>query len=137
MVGRGPQHSLPANSNLTVDRLDPESFKQAVFDLTRLIPAGRVTSYGAIARCIGATGASRRVGWALNQSFGVLPAVPAHRVVNRNGFLTGAVHFPPAAPMHRLLESEGVKVVNDQVADFNRVYWDPWEAAELGENAEL
>lgn len=108
--------------------LPPDEFKQAVYDLTRLIPRGRVSTYGAIARCIGAAGASRRVGWALNQSFGQHPPVPAHRVVNRQGLLTGAVHFPEDAPMAEQLRAEGVEVAGDQVVGFDGVFWDPWEA---------
>ena len=110
--------------------LPPDEFKQAVYDLTRLIPEGRVSTYGAIARCIGASSASRRVGWALNQCFGETPPVPAHRVVNRLGLLTGAVHFPPEAPMAKQLRAEGVEVVDDQVVGFDGVFWDPWEAGE-------
>ena len=113
--------------------LPPDEFKQAVYDLTRLIPKGRVSTYGAIARCIGAAGASRRVGWALNQCFGETPTVPAHRVVNRLGLLTGAVYFPAEAPMAEQLRAEGVEVVDDQVVGFDGVFWDPWEAGEWGE----
>ena len=110
--------------------LPPDEFKQAVYDLTRLIPRGRVSTYGAIARCIGAAGASRRVGWALNQCFGETPPVPAHRVVNRLGLLTGAVHFPAEDPMAEQLRAEGVEVVDDQVVGFDGVFWDPWEVGE-------
>ena len=110
--------------------LPPDEFKQAVYDLTRLIPKGRVSTYGAIARCIGAAGASRRVGWALNQSFGEIPPVPAHRVVNRLGLLSGAAHFPEEAPMAEQLRAEGVEVVDNQVVEFDGVFWDPWEAGE-------
>ena len=117
--------------------MPPDEFKQAVYDLTRLIPPGRVTSYGAIARCIGATGASRRVGWALNQSFGVVPPVPAHRVVNRNGQLSGAAHFPEEAPMAAQLAEAGVEGVDLQIVGFDGVFWDPWNDADLAENAEL
>lgn len=113
--------------------LPPDEFKQAVYDLTRLIPKGRVSTYGAIARCIGAAGASRRVGWALNQCFGETPTVPAHRVVNRLGLLTGAVYFPAEAPMAEQLRAEGVEVVDDQVVGFDGFFWDPWEAGEWGE----
>ena len=110
--------------------LPPDEFKQAVYDLTRLIPPGRVSTYGAIARCIGAAGASRRVGWALNQCFGEMPPVPAHRVVNLWGLLTGGVYFPAEAPMAEQLRAEGVEVVDDQVVGFDGVFWDPWEAGE-------
>ncbi|MAI22528.1 MAG: cysteine methyltransferase [Crocinitomicaceae bacterium] len=110
--------------------LPQDEFKRAVYDLTRLIPAGRVSTYGAIARCIGASGASRRVGWALNQCFGEMPPVPAHRVVNRLGLLTGAVHFPVDAPMVDQLRAEGVEVFDNQVMGFDGVFWDPWKAGE-------
>jgi len=115
----------------------PEDFNEAVFDLVRLVPSGRVTTYGAIARCIGASGASRRVGWALNQSFAELPAVPAHRVVNRFGQLTGARFFPEERTMANLLAEEGVRVVDNQIEGFEGVFWDPWEAEELKENLEF
>jgi methylated-DNA-protein-cysteine methyltransferase related protein len=105
--------------------MPPDEFKQAVYDLTRLIPRGRVTSYGAIARCIGATGASRRVGWALNQSFGVMPPV------------SGAAHFPEEVPMAAQLSEEGVEVIDLQIVGFDGIFWDPWTDAELAENAEL
>ena len=120
-----------------MSKLAGDEFKQAVYDLTRLIPCGRVTSYGAIARCIGSAGSARRVGWALNQCFHETPPVPAHRVVNRNGLLTGAVHFSSEAPMADRLEAEGVHVVENQIVNLERVFWEPWTAAELMDNAEL
>ena len=101
------------------------SFEQDVYDLVRAIPAGRVTSYGAIARALGSAQASRRVGWVLNKSFGVTPPVPAHRVVNRQGMLTGAIHFPADRPMDVMLEAEGVVVKDGCVVDFEAVFWDP------------
>lgn len=101
------------------------SFEEDVFELVRAIPAGRVTSYGAIAKAVGNAQASRRVGWVLNKSLGVVPSVPAHRVVNRLGMLTGAIHFPSDQSMTTQLESEGVKVEQGQVVDFDRVFWDP------------
>ena len=101
------------------------SFNEDIFDVVRLIPHGRVTAYGAIARYLGDARASRRVGWALNTSFTVVPAVPAHRVVNRNGMLSGAMHFPLERPMAEMLEKEGIGVKDGQVVDFDVVFWDP------------
>ena len=107
------------------DAHDDRSFEHDVFDVVRAIPPGRVTSYGAIAKVLGATRASRRVGWVLNKSFGKQPAVPAHRVVNRLGMLTGAIHFPADRPMAEQLVAEGVVIENDTVVDFEAVFWDP------------
>ena len=83
------------------DTRDDRSFERDVYDVVRAIPKGRVTSYGAIAKLLGAARASRRVGWVLNKSFGAQPPVPAHRVVNRLGMLTGAIHFPSDQPWPR------------------------------------
>jgi len=99
-------------------------FFERVYELVQLIPEGRVTSYGAIAKCLGASRSSRIVGWAMNASHGRYE-VPAHRVVNRIGMLTGKHHFPTENLMHELLESEGVKIVNDKVVDFKKIFWDP------------
>jgi methylated-DNA-protein-cysteine methyltransferase related protein len=102
------------------------NFFEKVYDVTRLIPAGRVTTYGAIARYIGAPGASRMVGWALNGSHSQEEFIPAHRVVNRNGLLSGKHHFRHPDLMQELLESEGVMVINDQVVNFKSLFWDPY-----------
>jgi methylated-DNA-protein-cysteine methyltransferase-like protein len=107
------------------DTHDGRSFERDVYDVVRAIPFGRVTSYGAIAKVLGAARANRRVGWVLNQSFGEQPPVPAHRVVNRLGALTGAIHFPSDRPMAAQLEAEGVVIENDTVVDFEEVFWDP------------
>ena len=107
-----------------------KDFFQNVFDVVRLIPKGRVTSYGAIAKYIGTGGSSRMVGWAMNASHGVKPKVPAHRVVNRNGMLTGKAHFETPTKMQELLEKEKIKVVKETVVDFEKIFWDP--AIELG-----
>ena len=107
-----------------------ESFFELVFDVVRQIPKGRVTSYGAIAAALGAKSSSRLVGWAMNGSHRVRPRVPAHRVVNRQGLLTGKVHFTPPEAMQERLEKEGVKVVDDRVVDFQKKFWDP--VKELG-----
>lgn len=96
-----------------------------VYQVVRLIPEGRVTSYGAIARYLGSGRSSRMVGWAMNNAHGQLPSVPAHRVVNRNGLLSGRAHFHPPERMQQLLESEGIEVKEDQVQHFNRFFWDP------------
>ena len=100
------------------------SFFKRVYEVVRLIPHGRVTSYGAIARYLGSGGSARMVGWAMNASHG-LDDVPAHRVVNRTGLLTGKHHFEGSMLMQQLLENEGVEVVDDQVVNFKNHFWDP------------
>lgn len=100
-------------------------FYEKVFEVVRQIPPGRVTSYGAIARYLGTAGSSRMVGWAMNLSHHQEVYVPAHRVVNRNGLLTGKVHFGSPDVMQELLENEGVTVEDDCVTDFDRLFWDP------------
>jgi methylated-DNA-protein-cysteine methyltransferase-like protein len=100
-------------------------FFQNVFDVVRLIPKGRVTSYGAIAKYLGSGGSSRMVGWAMNASHHVKPKVPAHRVVNRNGMLTGKAHFTTPTLMEELLLKEKIKVKNETVLDFEKLFWDP------------
>lgn len=103
---------------------DPGFFEK-VYQVVRAIPPGMVTSYGAIARCIGSPGAGRMVGWALNKSFSEKEFVPAHRVVNRNGILTGKVHFGGREIMRELLASEGLEIVDDQIINFDSHFWDP------------
>jgi methylated-DNA-protein-cysteine methyltransferase-like protein len=103
--------------------MDKPNIATDVIELVKLIPSGRVTSYGAIAMYLGAKRSSRVVGWILNQC--AKNEVPAHRVVNRNGLLTGKHHFPGLGEMQRRLEAEGVKVENDQVIDFEKLFWDP------------
>ncbi len=100
-------------------------FYEKVYEIVREIPPGRVTSYGAIARYLGSNGSARMVGWALNVSHQQIPFVPAHRVVNRNGLLTGKIHFGSSTAMQELLENEGVKITDDCVIDFDRLFWDP------------
>ena len=97
-----------------------ESFFELVFEIARQIPKGRVTSFGAIATALGTKLSARMVGWAMNGSFRVRPKVPAHRVVNRNGMLSGKMHFAYPEQMQELLEKEGVKVKDDKVVDFVR-----------------
>lgn len=99
-------------------------FFQRVFHVAKQIPYGRVTSYGAIAKYLGTPRSSRAVGYAMNASHND-PDVPAQRVVNRNGLLSGKHHFQGTNLMQQLLESEGVEVIDDQVQDFKKVYWDP------------
>jgi methylated-DNA-protein-cysteine methyltransferase-like protein len=101
------------------------NFYDRIFDVVRLIPHGRVTSYGAIASFLGAKRSSRLVGCAMNLSHSVEPYVPAHRVVNRIGLLTGKAHFEHINEMQQLLEAEGIVVVDDQIQDFKTVFWDP------------
>jgi methylated-DNA-protein-cysteine methyltransferase-like protein len=107
-----------------------ESFFEQVFDVVRLIPKGRVTSYGAIAAALGTKLSARMVGWAMNASH-VVKGVPAHRVVNRNGLLTGKMHFAYPEQMQELLEGEGVMVVDDKVQEFEKRFWDPAEGLKL------
>lgn len=108
-------------------RVNELSFFEQVYEVVRLIPHGRVSSYGAIARYLGTGGSSRMVGWAMNACHGVLPPVPAHRVVNRLGILSGKAHFPGPDKMQQRLEAEGVLVNDDKVVDFHRLFWDPAE----------
>lgn len=104
------------------------TYHELVYEVVRQIPFGRVSTYGAIADYL-ALGSARMVGWALFQN---LRNVPAHRVVNRKGELSGRVHFPSPTMMQELLEQEGVEVVNDKVKDFKKLFWSP--ADELGDN---
>lgn len=102
-----------------------KNFFEQVYNIVREIPQGRVTSYGAIARALGAGGSSRMVGYALRAAGSAYPPVPAHRVVNRVGLLTGKRAFGSATMMAQLLQNEGVEVNVDRVVDFDRVFWDP------------
>lgn len=101
------------------------NFFEDVFEVVRLIPRGRVTNYGSIAKYLGSGLSSRMVGWAMNASHNVKPKIPAQRVVNRNGLLTGKFHFKTLTTMQELLEKEGIKVKNDKVVNFKEVFWDP------------
>jgi methylated-DNA-protein-cysteine methyltransferase-like protein len=100
------------------------SFFERVYQIARQIPAGRVTSYGAIAKAIGAAKSARMVGYAMNASH-AMPDVPAHRVVNRNGLLTGKHHFQGTSLMQQLLENEGIEVENNQIIHFKKHFWEP------------
>ncbi len=106
------------------------SFFESVYEVVRQIPPGRVTSYAAIAWFLGSGKSARMVGWAMNASFAVDPPVPAQRVVNASGILSGKFHFGPGDEMKNLLEAEGVRVENDQVCEFNQVFWNPAELLE-------
>lgn len=108
-----------------------KDFFDMVFQVVRLIPKGRVTSYGAIAEYLGAKTSSRLVGYAMNASHRAKPKVPAHRVVNRNGLLTGKHHFETPYKMQELLEKEKVKIKNDRVVDFKKLFWNPSEELKL------
>ncbi len=101
------------------------SFFDDVYDVVRQIPKGRVTSYGAIAAYLGTKLSARMVGWAMNGAHNVKPKVPAQRVVNRNGMLTGKAHFATPTQMEELLKKDGVAVNNDMVVDFVKRFWDP------------
>lgn len=101
-----------------------DNFFERVYSIVRQIPEGKVTSYGAIARALGTARSARMVGWAMNASH-TLEDVPAHRVVNRKGLLTGKIHFDGTNLMQQLLENEGIKVVDNQIVDFEKVFWEP------------
>jgi methylated-DNA-protein-cysteine methyltransferase-like protein len=104
--------------------MSENSFFERVYEVVRQIPPGRVTSYGAIARFLGAAGSSRMVGWAMNNA-SKMEDIPAQRVVNRNGLLTGKHHFPGSRVMEQMLEAEGVEVREDRVVHFEELFWDP------------
>jgi methylated-DNA-protein-cysteine methyltransferase related protein len=105
-------------------------FFEMVYEVAKLIPASRVTSYGAIANYLGTKGSARMVGWAMNAAHN-LEEVPAHRVVNRNGLLSGKHHFEGPNRMQELLESEGIVVKENQVQNFTDHFWDPAKELEL------
>jgi methylated-DNA-protein-cysteine methyltransferase-like protein len=109
--------------NLKMNKRD--DFFNLVYEITRMIPSGRVTSYGAIAKYLGTARSARMVGWALNKSRFTEDFIPAHRVVNRNGMLTGKHHFGGSKVMQELLESEGIRIVDEKVVDFKEIFWDP------------
>lgn len=107
-----------------------ENIYDVIYEVVRAIPKGRVSSYGAVAAAIGAKSGARVVGYAMNNCHGAKPKVPAHRVVNRNGLLTGKHHFETETRMEELLKKEGIKVKDDKVVDFEKLFWDP--LTELG-----
>jgi methylated-DNA-protein-cysteine methyltransferase-like protein len=104
---------------------DSDSFFKKVYEIAKLIPKGRVTSYGSIAEYLGTRGSARMVGWAMNASHSDVTNVPAHRVVNRKGLLTGKHHFGGLSVMQQLLENEGIEVVDDKIVKFEELFWDP------------
>jgi methylated-DNA-protein-cysteine methyltransferase-like protein len=125
-------YQLTVNSQLSTNTREQvkRNFFEDVFEVVRLIPRGRVTNYGSIAKYLGSGLSSRMVGWAMNASHVANPPVPAQRVVNRNGMLTGKHHFATPTLMEELLKQEGVVVVKDKVIDFEKLFWDP--AKEIG-----
>jgi methylated-DNA-protein-cysteine methyltransferase-like protein len=110
---------------------DKEIVYEAIYEIVRLIPKGRVSSYGAIAAAIGLRSGARLVGHAMGQCGKLKPAVPAHRVVNSSGLLTGKFHFSPPERMQQQLEREGVKVKDDKVQDFKTCFWDPLKELDI------
>ncbi|WP_299054850.1 MGMT family protein [uncultured Polaribacter sp.] len=106
---------------------ESDNFFEKVYQVARLIPLGRVTSYGAIATFLGAARSARMVGWAMNNSHNQQEEVPAHRVVNRKGLLTGKHHFDGTNLMQQLLENEGIVVVENQIQNFDKIFWNPSE----------
>ncbi len=112
------------------NRLNSDFFEK-VFEVVLLIPKGRVTNYGAIAKYLGSARSSRMVGWAMNASHTYKKEVPAHRVVNRLGLLTGKHHFSDPSQMQILLEKEGIEIVKDKVVDFQKIFWDPMKELSL------
>jgi len=108
-----------------------KDFFEMVYQVVRLIPKGRVTNYGAIAKYLGSARSSRMVGWAMNAAHSQKKKVPAHRVVNRNGELTGKHHFATPSMMQQLLEKEGLKIVKDKIKNFEEHFWNPMKELEL------
>lgn len=104
-----------------------QDFFKDVYEVVALIPKGRVSTYGDIARYLSAARSSRLVGWAMNKAHSLEQPIPAHRVVNRNGQLTGKMHFPTPTAMEEKLKSEGLEIVDDQIVNFKAIRWDPSE----------
>jgi methylated-DNA-protein-cysteine methyltransferase-like protein len=118
------------NIHEPLDKNGGRHFFQDVYDVVRQIPEGRVTSYGAIAEFLGTKLSARMVGWAMNAAHNAVPLVPAQRVVNRNGMLTGRLHFPTPTLMEELLLKEGIKVIEHTIINFEKHFWNP--STELG-----
>jgi methylated-DNA-protein-cysteine methyltransferase-like protein len=140
-TGRISAHSSPAtgknrrNSRSALSTVNPSGKKEAsffelVYQVARQIPYGRITSYGAIAACLGTKLSARLVGWAINGADKINPKVPAHRVVNRVGLLSGKHHFKPPGRMEKLLKKEGVLVKDDVILNFKEKFWDPGKELE-------
>lgn len=130
MVEGGSENQLHRFPALTSKPKDATFFRD-VWEVVKLIPKGRATSYGAIAKYIGSPGAARMVGWAMNACHAANEPIPAQRVVNRNGMLSGKAHFPGPNLMQELLESEGIEVKDDQIVNFQEVFWDPMVELEI------
>lgn len=125
-----PRAKKKINKRDSLTKINPsgkkeESFFELVYEVVRQIPKGRVTSYGAIAACLGTKLSARMVGWAMNGAHSIKPNVPAHRVVNRNGMLSGKHHFATPTKMEELLKKEGIIVKDDIIVNFKNVFWDP------------
>jgi methylated-DNA-protein-cysteine methyltransferase-like protein len=120
-----PQARIHKPTALTPSGRKDQSFFELVHEVARQIPKGRVTSYGAIAACLGTRLSARMVGWAMNGAHHAKPKVPAHRVVNRNGMLSGKAHFETPTKMEELLAKEGIEVVDDIIVNFQEKFWDP------------
>lgn len=118
-------HSLEKPSANWAPNIPEIDFFQRVWRVVRMIPPGRVSTYGAIARYLGTSRGARLVGYAMNASHQAYPPVPAHRVVNHSGYLTGKFHFPTPTTMQERLEAEGIIVLHDRVRDFSQLFWDP------------
>ena len=110
---------------MSKEKHSSENIYDLIYEIVRHVPRGRVTTYGAVAAAAGAKSGARLVGYAMNGSHLIKPKVPAHRVVNRQGLLTGKHHFPTETAMQELLEKEGIKIKDDQVIDFEKLFWDP------------
>lgn len=121
---RQPNHKQPLQKLLPSGKKETDFFQQ-VWELVRKIPKGRVSSYGAIAAALGLKSGARMVGWAMNSSHGQKPVVPAHRVVNRNGQLSGKNHFATPTLMKESLEKEGIRIQDDTIINFSKHFWDP------------
>ncbi len=102
-----------------------KDFFQRVYELVRQIPQGKITTYGQIAKLLGTARSARMVGWALNKSGGLVPFVPAHRVVNKQGLLTGKMHFTNANTMEEMLAAEGIKIIENQIQNMEKHLWQP------------
>ena len=125
MPNRKPATGNQQQKQHIKDLINKHSFFEDVWDVARQIPKGRVTNYGAIANYLGTKLSARMVGWAMNAASYAKPKVPAHRVVNRNGMLSGKAHFATPDLMQQLLEKEKVEVKKDKVVKFNELFWDP------------
>ena len=119
------KNKQPANKATTAFSKETYSFFADVYDVVRQIPKGKVTSYGAIAKYLGTGSSARMVGWAMNAAHVAIPKVPAHRVVNRNGMLTGKMHFSTPSLMEELLKKEKIMVENNAIINFEQLFWDP------------